>query len=263
MSGNGKRSLTPIASRDFSRFLWRGASFRKRRQAGEIALSLQSICFWGRKPVRGALASFAPREARGRTGCPKDRPHARLPGEPSRKVERGAARPFARRTGACELRRTGRLPRSDGRAASSAASRSPDADPRRGRKQKNIMHQMAPKSSHELGGTHGIAKFKEEDSVKSSRNLRRARLCLRLSWLTSAAADRAFGADVVTPSDADKEKVMSEAPRRTSVLRRLLVFAPDHRRPARELAAAQAAVAVLSQRSVSRQFLAGRAARRG
>jgi hypothetical protein len=35
---------------------------------------------------------------------------------------------------------------------------------------------------------------------------------LALGWLVSAAADRAFAADVVTPSDADKEKVMSQAP---------------------------------------------------
>jgi hypothetical protein len=35
--------------------------------------------------------------------------------------------------------------------------------------------------------------------VKGSRILRRARLCLLLSWLASAAGDRAFGADVVTP----------------------------------------------------------------
>ena len=50
--------------------------------------------------------------------------------------------------------------------------------------------------------------------MKSSRNLRRARLCslLALGWLVSAAADRAFAADVVTPSDADKEKVMAQAP---------------------------------------------------
>jgi ribose transport system substrate-binding protein len=50
--------------------------------------------------------------------------------------------------------------------------------------------------------------------VKSTRNLRRARLSslLALGWLVSATADRAFAADVVTPGDADKEKVMSEAP---------------------------------------------------
>ena len=35
---------------------------------------------------------------------------------------------------------------------------------------------------------------------------------MALGWLVSAAADRAFAADVVTPSDADKEKVMSQAP---------------------------------------------------
>jgi ribose transport system substrate-binding protein len=50
--------------------------------------------------------------------------------------------------------------------------------------------------------------------VKSSRNLRRARLgsLLALGWLVSATADRAFAADVVAPGYADKEKVMSEAP---------------------------------------------------
>ena len=99
--------------------------------------------------------------------------------------------------------------------------------------------------------------------MKSSRNLRRARLCLRLSWLASAAADRAFGADVVTPSDADKEKVMSEAPP-AHVSTPTATGARPRSWPTRSpIGNRTSRRGSLSRRIVSRQFLAGRAARRG